>query len=85
MIYSTNWIERLNKTIRKTVNVRNSFPNVDSALNLVCAILIDREEYNYAKYPVNSFADLKDTLESMLWDAKKKTHFIVRYPLNPTL
>ena len=39
MIYTTNWIERLNKTIRRTTKIRNTFPNMDSALNLVCAII----------------------------------------------
>jgi transposase-like protein len=30
MIYTTNWIERLNKVIRKTEKVRNSFPLKDN-------------------------------------------------------
>ena len=65
MIYTTNWIERLNKTIRRTTKVRNSFPNVESALNLVCAVIIDKEENNYGKYPVSSFKNTKDTLDAM--------------------
>jgi len=65
MIYTTNWIERLNKTIRRTTKIRNSFPNVESALNLICAILIDKEESNYLKYPVTAFSNIKDTLDFM--------------------
>jgi transposase-like protein len=64
MIYTTNWIERLNKSIRRTTDVRNSFPNPDSALNLICAYLMDYEKRVYS-YPVTSFLPVKDTLDSM--------------------
>jgi len=33
MIYTTNWIERLNKEIRRTTKIRNSFPNPNSLLD----------------------------------------------------
>lgn len=65
MIYTTNWNERLNKGIRKTQSVRNSFPNVDSALNLVGAYLIDFEKRVY-RYPVTSFIQVQDELDYML-------------------
>lgn len=67
MIYTTNWIERLNKGIRRTTNIRNSFPNPDSALNLICAFLIDFEERVY-NYPISSFLVVKDDLDDMLGD-----------------
>lgn len=41
MIYTTNWIERLNKGVRRTEKIRNSFPNEDSSLNFICLYLID--------------------------------------------
>jgi putative transposase len=66
MIYSTNWIERLNKEIRKTQRRRNSFPNPDSALNLICAALMDYEERSYHVHPVTSFIFVKDILDEML-------------------
>lgn len=72
MIYTTNWIERLNKGIRRTESIRNSFPNPDSAMNLICAYLMDFEKRVY-KYPVSSFCKVKDTLESMLFDCPQ-TH-----------
>lgn len=65
MIYTTNWIERLNKAIRKTERVRNSFPNPDSALNLICAFLIDFEK-NVYKYPVTAFLPFQAVLENFL-------------------
>ncbi len=54
MIYTTNWVERLNKKIRRTEKIRNSFPNVDSALNLIGACLMDAER-NYQTHPVTAF------------------------------
>jgi len=65
MIYTTNWIERLNKHLRKTLRVRNSFPNPDSAINLICASLMDFENKVY-DYPVTSFLIVKDKLDFML-------------------
>jgi len=65
MIYSTNWIERLNKEVRKTQRRRNSFPNPDSALNLICAALMDYEEKSYHVHPVTSFTFVKDILDEM--------------------
>lgn len=35
MLYTTNWIERFNKEVRKTTQHVNSFPNPDAALNLI--------------------------------------------------
>lgn len=72
MIYTTNWNERLNKGIRKTQSVRNSFPNVDSALNLVGAYLMDFEKRVY-KHPVTSFMQVQDELNNMLADCHQ-TH-----------
>ncbi|MES0489258.1 MAG: transposase, partial [Leptospirales bacterium] len=67
MIYTTNWVERLNKVIRKTEKVRNSFPNPDSALNLICAMLMEFEKDVY-RYPVTSFLSVQDKLDDLLKD-----------------
>jgi putative transposase len=65
MIYTTNWIERLNRDIRKGTRQRLSFPNPDSALNLIWAIVVDREEKTY-RYPVTAFLPVKDELDDRL-------------------
>lgn len=65
MIYTTNWIERLNKEIRRTTKIRNSFPNPDSAMNLICACLINFEQKTY-KYPVTAFCKVKDILDAKI-------------------
>ena len=70
MIYTTNWVESLNKKIRRTTKIRNSFPNEDSALNLVCACLMDLEENNYHKYKVTSLNKEKDKLIELINEVK---------------
>jgi putative transposase len=65
MIYTTNWIERLNKAIRKTEKVRNSFPNPNSAMNLICAFLMEYEKDVY-RYKITSFLPIQDKLDILL-------------------
>ena len=65
MIYTTNWTERLMKTIRRTQRLRNAFPNPDSAMNLVCAAIMDMEEKVY-KYPITSIKPVINTLKEKL-------------------
>ena len=68
MIYTTNWVERLNKSDpKKLKHVRNSFPSPDSALNLICAYLIEYEKKVY-KYPITSFIPVQDALNKLLED-----------------
>jgi len=40
MIYTTNWIERLNKNFKISMNIRQSMPNSESALALLFAVVI---------------------------------------------
>jgi len=64
MIYTTNWIERLNRNIRRTEKIRMSFPNPESALNLICANLMELEERVY-KYPITSFLPVQNKLDDL--------------------
>lgn len=54
MIYTTNWIERLNKEFRRTFKIRNSMPNYQAALTLISKVAMDKEE-GYMKYPIYMF------------------------------
>ena len=54
MIYTTNWIERLNKEFRRTFKIRNSMPNAASALTLLSKVAMDKED-GYMKYPIYNF------------------------------
>ncbi len=54
MIYTTNWIERLNKEIRKTTRHAGSFPSPDSALNLIFATVMKTQERAYGRKLYNT-------------------------------
>ncbi|MBN4048393.1 IS256 family transposase [Flavobacteriaceae bacterium AH-315-O20] len=54
MIYTTNWVERLNKEFRRTFKIRNSMPNFESALTLLSKVAMDKED-GYFKYPIYNF------------------------------
>ncbi len=54
MIYTTNWIERLNKEFRRTFKIRNSMPNFQAALTLLYKVAMDKED-GYFRYPIYNF------------------------------
>ncbi len=77
MIYTNNWIESLNNNIKRTIKIRNSFPNPKSAMKLVMFKCMEIEEH-YNKYPITSLLPFKDVLDNMLNQNKEcrcfKTH-----------
>jgi len=76
MIYTTNWIERLNETIRRTQRFRRSMPSAESAMSLICGCVIERQEKFYWRYPVTEgFADARPELNKMLKKLTPKTQF----------
>lgn len=54
MIYTTNWIERFNKSCRRTLKIRNSFPSPEAALALITSVAIEKGNQKYA-YPIHNF------------------------------
>ena len=54
MIYTTNWIERLNKSFRRTLRMRNALPNPQSAITLMGYVAMEMEEGTYS-YPITIF------------------------------
>lgn len=54
MIYTTNWIERFNKSARRTLKVRGAFPDEESVLALITSVAMEKQEKKY-KYPVSNF------------------------------
>lgn len=56
MIYTTNWIERFNKTVRRTTKIRNSLPSPHSALMLIGYTAMEAEAQTY-NYPIYKFAN----------------------------
>tara|TARA_B110000881_G_C18522547_1_gene488508 strand:+ start:38 stop:1237 length:1200 start_codon:yes stop_codon:yes gene_type:complete len=54
MIYTTNWIERLNKSFRRTLKMRNALPNSKAVITLMGYVAMEMEEKTYS-YPVHNF------------------------------
>ena len=54
MLYTTNWIERFNKSCRRTLKVRGAFPSEESVLALITSVAIDKGDNHYT-YPIYSF------------------------------
>ncbi len=54
MIYTTNWVERLNKSYRRTLKIRNALPSAQAAELLICYVAMEMEEKTYS-YPVTNF------------------------------
>jgi transposase-like protein len=54
MIYTTNWIERLNKSFRRTLKMRNALPNPDAVITLLGFVAMEMEEGTYS-YPITNF------------------------------
>lgn len=50
MIYTTNWIERLNKDFKRVLKMRGAMPNADSVLLLMGNVAKNRDKYDYKIY-----------------------------------
>jgi putative transposase len=50
MIYTTNWIERLNRNYKRTLRMRNAMPSPDSVLFLLGSVASKRKEFETPIY-----------------------------------
>ena len=46
MIYTTNWIERLNRDFRRGTRMRTAMPNEDSLLTLMGSVAMDHKAFD---------------------------------------
>lgn len=58
MIYTTNWIERFNKSIKRTTKIRNSMPSIDSVLTLISKVASEQNNSTYS-YPIYNLQEEK--------------------------
>lgn len=74
MIYTTNWIERTNKELRKVCKTKNSFPTETAVLNLLYLRIMDITA-KWEDRKVRDFEEFKFDLEKM-WDERypARTH-----------
>jgi transposase-like protein len=54
MIYTTNWVENLNKQYRKVLKIRNSMPTEESVLLIIGKVAMDKV-HKYRNYPIYKF------------------------------
>lgn len=59
MIYSTNWIERLNRDYKRVLKMRGAMPTPESVIALMGAVAMEKESTTYA-YPVYAFRDVQE-------------------------
>ena len=50
MIYTTNWIERLNRNYKRTLRMRSAMPSPESVVFLISSVASSRTEYNKPIY-----------------------------------
>lgn len=54
MIYSSNWIERLNRDYKRVLKMRAAIPSAESVIALMGAVAMEKERTTYS-YPVVAF------------------------------
>lgn len=59
MIYTTNWIERLNRNYKRTLKMRTSMPSSESVLFLLGSTAMARKEYEYPIYQFKNTSKIK--------------------------
>jgi transposase-like protein len=64
VIYTTNWIERTNKEIRKRLKPMNSLPDINAAEKIVYFTVLNLNE-TWSKRISDGFAKAKDKLQDM--------------------
>lgn len=74
MIYTTNWIERLNKSFRRTLKMRNALPNIQSVITLIGFVAMEMEQGTYS-YPITNFKFDKHLKTQLEVNSGKPTSF----------
>ena len=54
MIYTTNWIERLNRDYKRVINMRGAMPNPQAVILLMGTVAQNADIY---KYPIYNFLE----------------------------
>lgn len=59
MIYSTNWIERLNRDYKRVLKMRGAMPTAESVIALMGAVAMEKENATYS-YSVSVFKNIEE-------------------------
>lgn len=77
MIYSTNWIERLNRDYKRVLKMRGAMPNESSVIALMGSVAMEKEYKTY-KYPVSAFRDIEE-LKRKEYKRKERKYVPLRF------
>ena len=61
MLYTTNWLERFNKSARKKLKIRNWLPNEESVTKLLFVTALELWSWTYS-YKIWAFSSSKEEL-----------------------
>jgi len=70
LVYTTNWIERFNRSTRKTLKIRGGMPNEESVLALISTVGINMGEGTY-KYKLHQFDGIELLERKSITEAKE--------------
>lgn len=59
MIYSTNWIERLNRDYKRVLKMRGAMPTAESVIAIMGAVAMEKENTTYS-YSVSVFKSVEE-------------------------
>jgi len=74
-IYTTNWIERMNREFRRVTRNKSSFPTPDSALKLIFLKIRDLEK-RYSDKKMYNFEKAEYYLNEMMQQRYPQTHLV---------
>ena len=75
MIYTTNWIERFNRSARRTLKIRGAFPNEESVLALITSVAIDKSR-NYIVYRYGAPGQVELVYKMKKQEKKNRFHYV---------
>ena len=76
-IYTTNWIERLNRKYKRTINMRTSMPSEKSVIFLLAAVAMEETKTTYSRR-IYQFKSWKEKNKKAVEEQRKErgiTHF----------
>lgn len=71
IIYTTNWIERLNRKYKRTIKMRTSMPSSQAVIFLLAAVAMEETQTKYSK-KLYQFKEWKQQIENKQCNRKEQ-------------
>lgn len=65
MIYTTNWLERFNRWVKKKIKIRNWLPSESAVMKLIFSTVLEFQDWVYS-YTIGSVVRVKEDLYNLL-------------------